>query len=43
MDEILSAGIQLGVNATPTMFTADGKKLKGALPVEQIMSALEEK
>lgn len=43
MDEIFTAGIQLSVNSTPTMFTPDGKKLTGAIPVNQIMSVLEAK
>jgi thiol:disulfide interchange protein DsbC len=39
-DKIVALGQQLGVQATPTSFVVNGKRLQGALSKEQIEAAL---
>jgi thiol:disulfide interchange protein DsbC len=41
LDRIAALGQALGVNGTPTMFTADGRRVSGAVPLDQIERALQ--
>ena len=40
IDEVLKLGQKFNVKSTPTIFLADGTRLRGALPVEQLEQAI---
>ncbi|MNC94266.1 putative thiol:disulfide interchange protein DsbC precursor [compost metagenome] len=36
IEKILAFGRRKGITGTPTMFLADGERVKGAIPIEQL-------
>jgi thiol:disulfide interchange protein DsbC len=42
VDQVLALGRSLGVSATPTLFFANGERLSGGLPADQLVSLLDE-
>jgi thiol:disulfide interchange protein DsbC len=40
IDEVLALGKKLNVRSTPTIFLADGQRLRGALPTDQLEQAI---
>jgi thiol:disulfide interchange protein DsbC len=41
IEKILAFGRQKGISGTPTMFLADGERVKGAIPLEQLKKLLD--
>jgi len=42
IDTVLALGRRLGVNSTPTLFLATGERLRGGLPADRLIAALDE-
>jgi thiol:disulfide interchange protein DsbC len=42
VDQVLALGRSLGVSATPTLFLANGERMSGGLPAEQLVPLLDE-
>lgn len=43
IDTVLALGRRLGVNSTPTLFLATGERLRGGLPADRLIAALDER
>jgi len=41
IDKVLELGKQLGVNSTPTLILANGERVRGGMPAEQLRAALD--
>jgi thiol:disulfide interchange protein DsbC len=42
IDRIMALGRQLRINGTPTLFFPDGRRIPGAIPLDQIEALLNE-
>ncbi len=42
IDKILTFGRQKGINGTPTLFFADGQRVTGAIPADQLKKLLDD-